>query len=130
MRSRTSTLVLDAPKEAVFSFLADIENLPLWAINFCKALRRTSEGWKILTPEGEMFFRIDADSASGVVDMRGGPDSERMAYWPARVVALPDGKSALIFTNFQWPGVADEVFERQCDGLAHEFTELHRLVRQ
>lgn len=128
MKSRTSAVILDAPQAAVFGFLADIANLPTWAVNFCKELRPAGDGWKILTPEGEMHFRIDADRNSGVVDMRGGPCETAMSYWPARVVALPDGRSAVIFTNFQWPGVTDAAFEQQCDGLAHEFETLRRLL--
>jgi uncharacterized protein YndB with AHSA1/START domain len=31
MRAATVTTVLDAPQEEVFSYLAEIENLPLWA---------------------------------------------------------------------------------------------------
>lgn len=128
MNSRTSVLVLAAPRERVFEFLADIANLPRWATAFCRELRREGSRDKVVTPEGEIFFRIDADPRSGAIDMHGGPSDDRMAYWPSRVIALPGGNSAYIFTNFQWPGVPDEAFARQCEGLAHEFANIRRFV--
>jgi hypothetical protein len=60
--------------------------------------------------------------------MYGGRSEDGMAYWPSRVVALGPAKSAYIFTNFHWPGVPDEAFARQCDGLAHEFANVRRIV--
>lgn len=130
MNSRTTTLIVDAPQRAVFDFLSRVENLPRWAVNFCQGLRRSDDAWRVVTPEGEILFRIDADAERGIVDMRGGPSEAAMAYWPTRIVALPDGRSAVIFTNFQWPGVSDAAFERQCDGLAHEFQRLREFVER
>ena len=39
MINRTVTTVLDAPKEEVFAFLAEIENLPEWATEFAHELK-------------------------------------------------------------------------------------------
>ncbi|HSE77379.1 MAG TPA: hypothetical protein VLG66_05210 [Alphaproteobacteria bacterium] len=128
MNSRTSVLVHSAPRDRLFAFLADINNLPKWATAFCRALKTVGGEHRVVTPEGEIIFRIDADPRSGTIDMYGGPSEDRLAYWPARVVALPGGSSAFIFTNFQWPGVTDDAFVRQCDGLAHEFVNIRRFV--
>jgi hypothetical protein len=130
MNSKTSVLVLNAPAARVHGFLADIANLPQWATGFCKALKRDGDRHKVVTPEGEIHFRIESDERAGTIDMFGGPDPARMAYWPSRVVALPGGSSAYIFTNFQWPGVSDEAFARQCDGLADEFAHIRRFVEE
>ncbi len=124
MLTSTHTLALNAPKERTFAFLSEIENLPKWATILCKRLKRDAGGrWKVETPEGEIFFRIAADAETGVVDMYGGPSDERMAYWPARVVERPGG-SLFIFTAFQYPGMPDEVFKAQCDGLQREFEHI------
>ena len=130
MNSRTSVLVLSTPRERLFAFLADIDNLPKWATAFCRSLKTIDGKHKVMTQEGEIFFRIDADPRSGAIDMYGGPSEDKMAYWPARVVALPGGASAFIFTNFQWPGVPDAVFAKQCEGLAHEFLNISRFVER
>lgn len=40
MRTATVTTVLDARTEEVFSYMADIENLPRWATEFARELYR------------------------------------------------------------------------------------------
>ena len=55
--------------------------------------------------------------------MYGGPREEEMAYWPARIVERPGG-SLFIFTAFQYPGMADDTFQAQCDGLKREFEHI------
>ena len=73
MDSSTHTLALKASKERVFGFLSRIENLPRWATLFCKELKRLEDGrYKVVTPGGEIFFKIEADPRSGVIDMYGG----------------------------------------------------------
>jgi len=124
MLTSTHTLTLDVSRERAFAFLAEIENLPKWATLFCKRLWRDGAGrWKVDTPDGEIFFRIAADPATGVVDMYGGPREDAMAYWPARIVARPGG-SLFIFTAFQQPGMDEAAFKAQCAGLAREFEHI------
>ncbi|MGH6894264.1 MAG: hypothetical protein ACREEP_18615 [Dongiaceae bacterium] len=78
----------------------------------------------MVTPQGEIFFRIEADETTGIIDMYGGPDEAHMAYWPARVVERPGHGSLFIFSAFQYPGMSDEDFARQCDGLKQEFPHI------
>jgi hypothetical protein len=49
-----------------------------------------------------------------------------MMCWPARVVERPRNRSAFIFTAFQYPGVPDAVFARQCDALQAEFEHIRQ----
>jgi len=128
MLTRTHTLQLAAPKDRAFAFLAAIDNLPEWATGFCRQLKLVEGKHKVVTPEGEIFFRIEADPASGLIDMYGGPSEDRMAHWPARIVATPEGGSLLIFTAFQYPGVSEEKFAAQFTALAHEFELVRRLT--
>ena len=131
MNSTTHTLSLNAPKERVFGFLSKIENLPAWATLFCKELKQVEGGrHKIRTPQGEIFFRIDADPKTGVIDMHGGLQEDQMAYWPARVVEDPGKGSLFIFTAFQYPGVDDEEFSIQCAGLKQEFPHIRAHTEQ
>ena len=39
MKSKTVTTVLSAPRERVFAYLADVENLPRWATEFARELK-------------------------------------------------------------------------------------------
>jgi hypothetical protein len=129
MRTNTHTLELAAPRKTAFAFLSDIENLPRWATAFCKQLKREQDGkYKVVTPQGEIFFRIEASERTGVVDMFGGPTEDQMAYWPARVVERPGHGSLFIFTAMQYPGVSDVAFATQCAGLAKEFEHVKALL--
>src|SRR5215510_7350284 len=105
MNNQTHCLNVAAPRDRVFGFLSQIENLPKWATLFCQGLRRDAQGrhW-IATRQGEMLFRIEADAATGVIDMFGGPSEDAMACWPARVIERPDGGTLFLFTALQYPG--------------------------
>ena len=128
MNSNTVTAYFNAPRDSVFASLADIENLPRWATGYCKALRKDGDDHKVTTPMGEVYFRIDADPGTGVVDMASGPVKETMASYPVRVAALPDGGSLLLFTALQLPGMSDDDLAAQCQGLEAEFEIIRQAV--
>jgi hypothetical protein len=124
MKSRTVTTVLPAPKEEVFAYMSEIENLPDWATEFARELRRDDDGYTVVNNLGESRFEIRADRETGVIDMLSGPSRDEMAVFPTRVVALPDGRTAYTFTMFQAPGMPDELFESQHESLKREFTNI------
>jgi hypothetical protein len=126
MEHRTVTAVLPAPKEQVFDYLSQIENLPKWATEFARELRIEGGRAKVVNGLGEFDFAIDADEDTGVIDMYAGPSPDALALFPTRVVALPDGSSAYIFTMFQAPGMPDELFESQYKSLLREFENIRR----
>jgi hypothetical protein len=128
MRSETVTAVLSAPRRAVFDFLADIEHLPEWATEFARELRRDGDDFKVVNGLGEFYFAIEADPASGVIDMYAGPSKTEMAVFPTRAVPLPDGRTAFTFTMFQTPGMPDELFESQHASLQRELANLEQLL--
>jgi hypothetical protein len=122
------TTVLDAPQDAVFALMSDIERLPEWATEFARELRREGDDYKVVNGLGEFFFSITADRDSGVIDMFAGPAKDAMAVFPGRVVALPDGRTAYSFTMFQGPGMPDELFDAQHASLRREFANIERLL--
>jgi hypothetical protein len=127
VRSATVTAVLDADPGTVFDWMADIENLPAWATEFARELRREGGRYKVVNGLGEFFFAIRADRDTGVIDMFAGPAEDRMAVFPTRAVALPDGRCAYTFTMFQAPGMPDELFEAQHASLEREFANIERV---
>ena len=127
MRNATVTTVLDAPPEKVFAYLAQVENLPDWATEFARELRREGEDYKVVNGLGEFFFKIDADPETGVIDMYAGPSKAEMAVFPSRVIRLPDGRSAYSFSMFQGPEMSAELFESQYASLKREFTNIERV---
>jgi hypothetical protein len=128
MRSATVTTVLDASPQVVFDYMADIENLPEWATEFARELRREGEDYKVVNGLGEFYFAIEAEPATGVIDMFAGPTKDAMAVFPTRAVALQDGRTAYTFTMFQGPGMPDELFEAQHASLRRELLNLERLL--
>jgi len=128
MNSHTQVQVFSATKETVFAFLSNIQNLPKWATGFAKELKEIDGEYKVVTPQGEIFFRMESNAGTGIIDMYGGPTKEQMAYFPSRVIATPENKSAYMFTNFQWPGIPDEVFAAQNGTLVEEFENIIKQV--
>ena len=126
MTSKTVTAVFPAPKERVFSYLADIDNLPRWATEFARELKLVDGKHKVVNGLGEFFFRIEAEPATGVIDMLAGPREDELALFPTRVLPLGAGASAYTFTMFQGPRMPDDLFESQYRSLLREFENLKR----
>ena len=124
METRTATTILSAPKTQVFEYLSRIENLPAWATEFARELRYEDGKPKVVNGLGEFYFAIDADPATGVIDMYAGPAEDELGLFPTRVVGLPGGASAFTFTMFQAPGMSDELFEAQYRSLLRELENL------
>jgi hypothetical protein len=124
--NRTITAVLDAPKDVVFGYLSKIENLPHWATEFAQELKYEDGKAKVVNGLGEFYFSINADAASGVIDMYAGPTEDELALFPTRVVPLGEDTSAYSFTMFKAPGMPDELFESQYESLRREFDNIRR----
>jgi hypothetical protein len=127
LKNATVTTLLPAPRDEVFEYLADIENLPEWATEFAREVRREGADYKVVNGLGEFFFEIRADPATGVIDMFAGPTKDQMGVFPTRAVALPDGRTAYSFTMFQGPDMPDELFEAQYVSLRREFAYIERV---
>ena len=129
-RSNTHTVSIAAPAAEVFAFVADPENLPRWAVGFCKAIRRDSDRagrWIATTGGGDLPIRYVTDEARGVVDFyfEPRPNVEVAAF--SRV--LPNAAGAeYVFTQFQTAGMPDDVFESQVRALIEELQVLRALI--
>ena len=128
MNSLTKTITINAPFDKVFSFISQEENLPKWATDYCKGIRKDGDDYIISTPEGDMFFEIQACDETGVVDMYGGETKEEMIRWPRSVAGLPDGKSLYMFTCLQTPDIDDDMFDMHCQTLDKELEEVRKNV--
>jgi len=122
--NRTVTAVLDAPKDVVFDYLSQLENLPEWATEFAQELKYVDGKAKVVNGLGEFYFVIDADRRSGVIDMYAGPTEGELALFPTRVVPLGEDRSAYSFTMFKAPEMPDELFESQYESLRREFDHI------
>jgi hypothetical protein len=128
MRSETVTAVLPATHQAVFNYMSNIENLPTWATEFARELKKDGNDYKVVNRLGEFYFEIKADPDTGVIDMFAGPSKDQMAIFPTRAVELADGRTAFSFTMFQGPGMPDELFDSQHESLKREFANIVRAL--
>jgi hypothetical protein len=129
MRSNTQSVSLPGRPEDVFAFLADPENLPRWAVGFCRSIRRDGvERWIVETPGGDVPVRYVTNAALGTIDfhMTIASSSDAVAY--SRVIA--NGEHAeYVFTQFQGAGMPDAVFDGQVSALAEELHVLQAIFR-
>jgi len=130
MSTRTVTAVLNAPKEHVFDYLSQVANLPKWASEFARELKYEDGKAKVVNGLGEFYVSIDADRDTGVIDMYAGPTESELALFPTRVIAMPAGGSAFLFTMFQGAEMPDELFESQYQSLLREFENIEREFRR
>jgi hypothetical protein len=128
MHADTQTVTLPVSVEEAVSFLAQPENLPRWAVGFARSIRRDGDDWIVQTAQGEMPIQVVADTMRGTIDfqMQVAPGLEAVAY--SRVIPNDSG-AEYVFTQFQWPGIGDDVFAAQRAALAEELAILPILFR-
>ena len=113
MHIRTIALTLAAPRDPVFNFLADIENLPKWAGGWCERLALERGRWWAFTADGEQVVDLASSAGTGVIDLRAGPLPERMTPLPLRVFALSLRRTLLTVTVIEAPDQTPEAYERR-----------------
>jgi uncharacterized protein YndB with AHSA1/START domain len=122
------TITVSAPRETVFNFLADIENLPKWASHWCERLMLQRGRWWAFTAEGEQVVDMETSTGSGVIDLRDGPSPERFRHTPIRVVAVSARRTLVSFILIEGPEEGAEAFAKRrallqtaADGLVKRF---------
>jgi hypothetical protein len=131
MRSNTQTVTINRNAHDVFAFLSQPENLPQWALPFCKRIEPAEGEWWIVTSPTEGVpdrrLRFVTDASAGVIDMYISPREGVEVLVPTRVVANGDS-AEYIFTQFQLPNQPDETFQAQVAGMAIEFAAIKRVL--
>lgn len=126
MRTHTTSIEIAASARDAFTFVADGEKLPVWAIGFAKAIEaRSDDTWLVTLASGDQVpMRIGSDRAAGTVDfvMQPAPDVEATAAH-SRVVPRAGG-SLYTFSMHQAPDMDDGVFDAQVAELERELTVL------
>jgi hypothetical protein len=123
MRTHTSTIHIAASAADVHALVADLDQLPRWAIGFAKAIERDGDGHVVTLAGGDRLpIAMVADSTAGTADfhMNGAP-----AY--TRTVPV-DGGCVHTFTMIADPGEPDAVFDAKIEALRHELTVLKAIA--
>ncbi len=127
MRANTKTISIAANQQKVVKFLCDPENLPRWAVGFAKRVRREKGGWLVETGNGDVGIRIVGDPRTGVIDFWMSPAEGVEILAASRAIPRGD-ESEYTFTQFQAPGMPDDVFEKNVRAVEHELTVLKAIA--
>ena len=127
MNSVTETCVVNVPRDSVFEFLSNIENIPKWATKFVSKLTLVDNKYKAMTPIGEVFIRLDTDKKAGLIDIYAGPTENNMTPAYMRIISLQDDTStAVMFTFFQYDSTPDAIWEIFCKWIKIEVDNIRR----
>src|SRR5947199_10102695 len=85
------------------------------------------DAWLVTSPQGEVRVRYRTDEALGVIDFHLSPAPGVEALAASRVLPNGDG-AAYVFTQFQTPGMPDDVFTGQVHALREELVILKALL--
>ena len=126
LNSITETCVVTVSKDKVFAFLSDIGNLPRWSTKFVKKIILIDGKYKATTPIGEVFIRLDTNEKAGLIDIYAGPTEDNMTPAYLRIISLPDGTSAIMFTFFQYASTSDTVWKIFCEWIKVEVDNIKK----
>jgi Polyketide cyclase / dehydrase and lipid transport len=123
MRTHTASISIAAAPDAVLDVVADLDQLPRWAVGFARAVEHGPDGSIVTTGSGDRLpVAIRADRAAGVVDFD-------VAGVPAYTRAVAAGeRSVYTFTMLQPPEMPDPAFDAQIAALDHELVVLRSIV--
>jgi hypothetical protein len=120
LNSVTETCVVSIPKDEVFKFLSNVENLPKWSTKFVQKLIVVNGKYKAVTPIGEVFLRFEVNEKAGLIDIYAGPDAEHMTPAYLRVIHFSKNSTGVMFTFFQWANTDDKIWKIFCEWIKIE----------
>ncbi len=124
MKNSDLTITVPAPKSAVFNYLSDIENFPEWATEFCQELKQENDHYKIISPMGELYFRINANEASGEIKYFATSTISGNEYLSSKVTAINANSCQYMVDFYQTESLTDAVFKKQCDSIKLELQNI------
>jgi hypothetical protein len=130
LNSVTETCVVNVPKDTVFAFLSNIDNLPKWSTKFVKKIISVEGKFKAITPIGEVFIRLDTIEKSGLIDIHAGPTEDNMTPAYLRIISLPDESTAIMFTFFQYASTSDTIWKIFCEWIKIEVENIRKHFSQ
>jgi len=117
---------VDVPKAKVFTFLSVVENLPIWSTKFVKKITQVDGEYKAMTPIGEVFIRMDTNEKEGLIDIYAGPSEDTMTPAYMRIISLPNGSTAVMFTFFQYPSTSNAIWKIFCEWIKVEVENIKK----
>jgi len=123
-RTKTKSVIIAAPPQKVFAYLADGANWPKWAIHNVKsATLRGVRTWDVDTPRGKSVLKLKFDESTGILDYEYNDPNGVNWRVPGRLV-LMDGGSLVIMTFVKPHSVSESDFATSMTQLDDELTTL------
>src|SRR3954468_3612094 len=123
--AHTLSVSIERDPAAVYRFVHDPGNLPLWARGLARSAWHEETGWRVETAGGPVGVEFAPENPFGVVDHTVTADDPPPVVVPMRVVPNADGAEVL-FTLFEPDGMTPEELQRDL-GLVD--SDLHTLKR-
>ena len=117
---------MTVPKDTVFAFLSNIENLPKWSTKFVKKIISVDGKYKAVTPIGEVFIRLDTNEKAGLIDIYAGPTEDNMTPAYLRIISLPNDSTAVMFTFFQYASTSNTIWKIFCEWIKIEVENIKK----
>lgn len=124
----TKTVVINRSPMAVFTFLANGENWPMFAVHNILSIRPSTQGdWIIETPRGPGRLHLKTTASLGIVDHEFIDPQEGCWEVPARVVAA-NNRAVFMMTLSKPEQMSEQDFQAGLALLDEELAILKRVL--
>ncbi len=120
---------LPVAADIAYRYLSNPENLPHWAPNFARSVRREGDLWRVEMAEGEVLARFAPENDMGVLDHWVTMPDGAVIHNPMRVVPLGAG-ALLSFVVFRRPGWGQAELLRDSEMVRRDLEKLRGLVAE
>ncbi|MES2188165.1 MAG: SRPBCC family protein [Pseudomonadota bacterium] len=127
--TRTVTLSIAAPWQAVYDFMREPANLPQWASGLASGIREEGGRWLAESPMGTVEVRMAPRNGFGVLDHDVVLPSGQVVYNALRVMPNRDG-CAVAFTVFRTDGLDAAAFAADVAHVEKDLRALKALVER
>lgn len=128
-RSTIKLVDIQAPREKVFTFLADPMNWPRYAVVNLRSVSPGKDGWfNAVTKFGEGQIKVNATEEFGILDHTW---RDPQATWDVYCRAVPNGDgSTVTFTLFQPLVMNDQQFDQAMKEMDIEMAKLKEIMER
>jgi hypothetical protein len=127
MVTKTLTVSIECEQRAVYRFVSNPDNLPLWAKTFCRSIRKKKGAWVADTPGGKVTIEIAGRNHFGILDHYLVRSAGTEVFVPMRVISNGSG-SEVIVTVFKRRGMKNEQFSKEIRRVRKDLKALKNIV--
>jgi hypothetical protein len=126
---RYMSVSIEIEPQAVYAFVSNPENLPLWAAGLGLGVKRAGEHWEVITEQGTVGLRFTSHNEYGVLDHTVVLSDGTEVYVPMRV--MPNGQGSEVMLGlFRQPEMNDAEFDRDAGLMQKDLLTLKTLLER